>query len=237
MSRLPAILLGPVVLAQANALRRATPLLDPPPQPWGGVAGGRPEGTGAAQRILVIGDSTAIGTGVGAASESLGARVAARLSALDGSAVVWHATGHNGDTAAEVRRDFLPGVLRDLGGTDAPAGTAIVLVGWNDAMHLRSGRAFAADLTVLVRSLGARSRVLVVAAPHFERLAVLRQPLRLALGSAAAGLRREALAVCRREGATLVPGFDGASTASDGFHPDAAGYDRMAAAVVTALAS
>lgn len=243
MTRLPAILLAPVVLAQARALRRATPLLDPPPQPWDGIAGGaaapptadpapsdlNASGTARPRRILVIGDSTAIGTGVTAASDSLAARVAARLAALDGGSVAWRAIGHNGDTSAEVRRDFLPGARED------PADTVIVVVGWNDAMRLRSRRAVAGDLTVLVRELRTRRRVLVVAAPHFERLTVLPQPLRFALGSAARGVRRAALGVCTREGVALVPGFDGASTASDRFHPDAAGYERMAGAVVAAL--
>lgn len=239
MSRLPAILLGPAVLAQASALRKATPLLDPPPEPWEGVTGpGQPS-----RRVLLLGDSTAIGTGVQRASDSLGARIAARLADDDG-AVAWRAIGHNGDTAAQTRRDFLPAALEDA------AEVAVVLVGWNDAMHLRSPRAFRSDLEALVRALAARRpaapgnpgapappawRVLVVAPPHFEKLPVLRQPLRLALGSAARGLRRESLRVCAAEGATLVPGFDGRSTASDGFHPDAAGYERMAASVVAAL--
>lgn len=225
MSRLPAIVLGPAVFLQADALRRDIPLLDPPPEPWEGVAG---SGT-PARRVLVVGDSTAIGTGVSTASESLGARIAELLAARDGGAVAWRALGHNGDTSAEVRRDFLPAALED------PADTAVVLVGWNDAMHLRSGRAFRTDLTALVRALGAGRRMLIVAPPHFERLPVLRQPLRYALGSSAAGLRRQSLRVAAQLGAALVPGFDCRTTASDGFHPDAAGYRRMAAAVLAAL--
>jgi lysophospholipase L1-like esterase len=33
----------------------------------------------------------------------------------------------------------------------------------------------------------------------------------------------------------LVPGFEGAHVAHDGFHPDAAGYDAMAAAIAAVL--
>lgn len=224
MSRLPAILLAPVVLTQAAALKRATPLIDPPPEPWSGTAGsGEPT-----RRILALGDSTAIGTGTADAAQSLAARVAARLAERDGSTVSWRAIGHNGDTAAEVRRDFLTAARAD------PADDVIVLVGWNDAMRLVAPDAFARELEALL--LDAGFRPVLVLPPRFERYTVMPQPLRFALGASATGIRAAAERVALRIGIPSLEGFDGSSVApADGFHPDAAAYDRLAASVVGRL--
>ena len=69
----------------------------------------------------------------------------------------------------------------------------------------------------------------------FSDFAVLPQPLRSALGAHARGLARVAARVAREHGALFVPGFDGRSVASDGFHPDAMGYAGLAERVATAL--
>jgi lysophospholipase L1-like esterase len=111
----------------------------------------------------------------------------------------------------------------------------VLLVGWNDAMQVRSAGAFARDLDALLTRATA-DRVVVVGPPDFARYAVLPQPLRMALGAVAAGLARRAARVATAHGALLVTGFDGSHVARDGFHPDAAGYDRMAAAIAEALA-
>lgn len=229
MSRLPAILLGPAVLTQASALKKRTPLIDPPPEPWEGVAGSGAVG----RRILTLGDSTAIGTGTADAHDGLACRLAERLAVRDGATVAWRALGHNGDTAAQVRRDFLPAATED------PADDVIVLVGWNDAMGLVSPRVFARDFAALIRAIPARrpaTRMLAVLPPRFERYAVMPQPLRYALGASASGIRGAALREAARWGVPTIEGFDGSSVAeADGFHPDAAAYDRMAAAIVARL--
>lgn len=229
MSRLPAIVLGPAVLTQAAKLKRGTPLIDPPPEPWSGTAG-----SGAsARRILALGDSTAIGTGTADAAEGMAARVAARLAERDGSAASWRAIGHNGDTAAEVRRGFLAPALED------PWDDAIVLVGWNDAMRLVAPRAFEREFSALLRALAERrpgARIVAVLPPSFERYTVMPQPLRYALGASASGIRGAARRAAGRLGIPTVEGFDGSSvTPADGFHPDAPAYDRMAASVVEVL--
>lgn len=220
MSRATALLLAPVVLAQGARLRRTTPLLPAPP-------GDRMGGKGKL-RLVVVGDSTAVGTG----AESLADALPGRLGKLLGAR--WRAVGRNGATAADVLRDEID---EAAGG---PTDVAVLVVGWNDAMKLRSPRAFGRDLGALIDRLRVASplaRIVVVAPPAFENLEVLPQPLRSALGSAAAGLGRVSAQVAASKGALLAPGFDGRTVASDGFHPDGAGYARMAEGIAATVAS
>lgn len=220
MSRALAIALAPVIFVQAARVRRRTPLLAAPD-------GDRTGGTGKL-RLVVVGDSTAVGTGVDSLEDALPGRLGALLGAR------WRAVGRNGATAADVLRDH----IADAAG--GPADVAVLLVGWNDAMKLRSGRAFARDLGALIDRLVTASptgRVVVVAPPEFADFAVLPQPLRRALGAHAAGLAAIAARVADEHEVEFAPGFDGASvSAADRFHPDRAGYQRLAAGVANALA-
>lgn len=219
MSRLPVVLLAPVVLAQAARVRRATPLLPAP-------EGERVGGTGDL-RLVVVGDSTAVGTGTQSLDDALPGRLGALLGAR------WRVVGRNGATAADVLRDHID---EAAGG---PADVAVLLVGWNDALKLRSGRAFARDLGALIDRLRAASpegRIVVVAPPVFAAFTVLPQPLRHALGAHAAGLTRVAARVAASRGVDVAPGFDGGSVASDRFHPDGDGYASIAAGIAEVLA-
>lgn len=214
MSRARALLLAPVVLAQGARLRRQTPLLPEPP-------GNRTGGVGKL-RLVVVGDSTAVGTGAPSLDTALPGHLGREIGAR------WRVVGRNGATAADVLRDHID----DAAG--GPADLAVVMVGWNDAMKLRSPRAFGRDLGDLVdrlRAASPRGRVVVVAPPRFRNLEVLPLPLRDALGDAADGLSHVSAHVAAEHGALLAPGFDGHDVASDRFHPDAAGYARLAAGV------
>ncbi len=218
MTRALAVLLAPVVLAQAARVRRTTPILPAP-------AGERVGGTGKL-RLVVVGDSTAVGTG----TESLDDALPGRLGTLLGAR--WRVVGRNGATAADVLHDH---VDEAAGG---PADVAVLLVGWNDALTLRSDHAFARDLGSVIDRLVAASptgRVVVVAPPAFAAFVVLPQPLRAALGAHAAGLARTAARVAADRGVDIAPGFDGRSVASDRFHPDGNGYASIAAGIAATL--
>jgi lysophospholipase L1-like esterase len=218
MSRALAVLLAPVILTQAARLRRATPLL---PEPPGDRLGGK-----GGLRLVVVGDSTAVGTGAGSPKDALPGRLGKLLGAR------WRTVGANGATAAEVLRDHID----DAAG--GPTDVAVLVVGWNDAMKLRSGRAFARDLEQLIdrlRTASPDARLVLVAPPVFRDFAVLPHPLREALGAHAAGLTRIARRVAGERGVAIAPGFDGRTVAADGFHPDSAGYARMAAGVAEVL--
>ena len=222
MTRAPAFLLAPIVLVQGRGLSRRIPRMAPASPRSGGSR------LPSALRLLVFGDSTAIGTGVEQMADAMVGQLARRLP----ESVAWRAVGENGATSAEICERHLPEALSD------PADVAVVLVGWNDALHLRSAAAYAADLGALLDALRTRNpdaRLVVVGPPAFGDFAVLPQPLRLVLGAHARGLARAARRVAAERGVLFVPGFDGRSVASDGFHPDATGYATLAERVSAAL--
>lgn len=224
MSRIAAVLLAPIVLLQGRGLRRRIPHL-PSAVPRSG--GSRAPD---AIRLLVLGDSTAVGTGV----EQMADALVGQLARLLPESVSWRAVGESGATAQEVRESHLPEALAD------PADIAVVLVGWNDILRLRSGARFRENLGALLdalRTRNANARLVVVGPPRFGRFAALPQPLRFAVGAHANGLTRVAARVAARRGLIFASGFDGVDTADDGFHPDATGYAGLAERIVTHLAA
>jgi lysophospholipase L1-like esterase len=236
VSRLPALLLAPVVLRQARQLRDGVVRLP--------EARGAKDGLIAAAeahsarphplRLLVVGDSTAMGTGVAVLDDAIPGRLARLLvgTRAGASGVAWRAVGRSGATSKQVLDDFADAAVA------AHFDLAVVMVGWNDALRLRSGGEFARSLSALLQRLHAGSpdaRLAVVAPPAFAHFAILPNPLRVALGRHARGLTRAAARVARNHGAVVCPGFDGRSVASDRFHPDAAGYQRLAEGIAAAL--
>ncbi|CAN5499383.1 SGNH/GDSL hydrolase family protein [soil metagenome] len=223
MSRLPAVLLAPIVLVQGRRLRETIPRMQPAmPRAGGSSAAG-------ALRLLVLGDSSAVGTGVDQMADAVAGQVAKRIS----EPVAWRVVGANGLTSGEVLEQQLAEAL------SAPADLIVLLVGWNDALQMRSARAFGDDLAGLLDALYAHNptaRFVVVATPRFGDFAVYPQPLRAVLGAQVAGLTRAAESVAAEHGALLVPGFDGVHVSTDRFHPDATGYAAIADSIITALA-
>jgi lysophospholipase L1-like esterase len=235
VSRLPALLVAPVAVRQGRAVQRDTPRLPEAHGAHDGLIGGARGRTGKPLRLLVVGDSTAMGTGVSKLEDALPGQLAGLLSAgpaADGG-VAWRAVGRNGATAQEVLTEFATAAVAahfDLG---------VVMVGWNDTLRLRSGVEFSGALGAVLDRLHAASpdaHFVVVAPPDFGRFAALPNPLRWALGRHARGLTRRAERVARSHAAVLAPGFDGRSVASDRFHPDAAGYRALAEGIAAAMA-
>lgn len=223
MSRIPAVLLSPVVLVQGRQLRRTVPRL-PEASPRAG--GSRASG---ALRLLVIGDSSAVGTGVEQMTDALAGQLARRRP----EAVAWRVAGAAGLRSDEVLARHLPEALEE------PADLIVLLVGWNDALQLRSAGAFGTATAALLDALRTRNpgaRIALVAPPRFGSFAVFPQPLRAVLGAHVRGLTRAAARIASDHGVVLVPGFDGVRVASDRFHPDEAGYAALADAVLAALA-
>ncbi len=233
MSRIAALLLAPVVLRQAKRLREDVPRLPEAHGAKDGLVPGEagpdaaPSAVPHPLRLLVVGDSTAMGTGVSVLDDAIPGRLARLLAGTRAGSqgVAWRAVGRSGATSAQVHADFAATAVR------AHFDIAVVLVGWNDALQLRSPGEFARSLGALLDRLHEGSpdaRLLVVAPPEFAHFAVLPTPLRLALGFHARGLTRTSARVARKHHAVSAPGFDGQAVASDGFHPNATGYQRLA---------
>jgi lysophospholipase L1-like esterase len=119
-----------------------------------------------------------------------------------------------------------------------PTDIAVVLVGWNDALQLKTAARYGEELGAILDGLRQRNpdaHLAVVGPPVFGAFAALPQPLRSALGSHARGLTRVAARVAAERRVPYVEGFDGVHVAVDGFHPDAAGYAGLAERVAGAL--
>jgi lysophospholipase L1-like esterase len=222
MSRVPAVLLAPIVLVQGSRLRKSIPRMSPAePRSGGSRAAG-------ALRLLVLGDSSAVGTGVEQMADALAGQLARRMP----EPVAWRVVGANGLRSDEVLHDQLAPALAE------PADLIVVLVGWNDALQMRSAREFGAataELLDALREHNPDARLVLVAAPQFGRFTVYPQPLRAVLGAHVAGITAVARELTSARGIPLVPGFDGVHVSADRFHPDAIGYGELADAILATL--
>lgn len=221
LSRAAAVLRGAVILPQGRRLRRETPRLPDAPGPWLGAA----EGAGEPLHLLVLGDSTAAGVGVDHADLGLGGRLAEALAARTGRAVSWRAHGRNGATAADLVRGHLAAAL------DGPVDVLFLTVGANDALALRSARAFRRDVRRIVGATRAQhpaSVVLMSSLPAFFRFRLLPEPLRGTLYRHSRALEAAARTIVDAEPEARMspppPPYTEGFFASDEFHPSALGY-------------
>jgi len=226
------LVLGPVLLRQAGAVRRTALRLPEASGPRDGVVGeGEPR-----LRLLVVGDSSAAGVGLRHQSQALALPLATLLAERAGTAVSWQLLARTGlDT---------PGAVELLAQARvAPADVVVTALGVNDVTSQLSAGAFVTHTaqlwSELKRSTGATWGV-ACGLPPMGRLTAIPQPLRWYLGRYAAVLdaslrewaRRHALGHCSL-GWTDDPAF----LAPDGFHPGPALYPQWAARLADAIVS
>ncbi|GAB4475691.1 MAG: SGNH/GDSL hydrolase family protein [Burkholderiaceae bacterium] len=229
------IALGPLLLWQAQRVRRDTPRLP--------VAAGAPAGeagSGAPLRLLVIGESTAAGVGAAHHGEALAGELAVRLARRLGRRVLWRVLGENGATARRA--------LRVLEAADtAPADLAVVALGVNDVLEQTRAARWQSVMAALVARLHARTgarEVILLEVPPLARFPALPRPLRDVLGADARRLDARLARIAARPDAREPRvrhyrfAFDGAREffARDGFHPSARGYARWAELIAARLA-
>lgn len=219
------LLLSPWLLWQAKRTRATTPRLP--------EAGGAPSGqsgeAGPALRLLVVGESTAAGVGVGDHQQGLAAHLAAQLSRRHGRIVLWRTVGVNGIRAAALIRHLPRAPETDV---------AIISLGVNDTTGLTRRRGYRQALAELIAELR-RDRadlpVYLLAVPPMQRFTALPRPLRDLLGWRAQGLDRvqqhlaRTLAGVHHLAYPLVEGKD--LLAEDGYHPSEQGYALIARTV------
>ena len=226
VSRPLAVLLAPVLVLQGRRVRRRTPVL---PEAAGERTGIEGEG-GDRLRLVVLGESPAAGVGVPDQRDGLARRLAAEITRRRGGAVAWTVCARTGATAARVTRDLVP---------IAPTGqdVAVVVLGVNDSLRLRSRRAWRAEVGRLLDDLAPHlapgGQVVLTGVPDLGAFPSLPQPLRAVLGWHARALDRQLAGLAgRRPGVQHVPGppLTGPEMFSvDAFHPNADSYARWAA--------
>ena len=212
--------LAPVLFAQGRRLRRDTPILPDAALPWTGtVTGENP------LRLLVLGDSTAVGVGSETQGDALPGNLARELRERWGRGVEWTAIGESGATSRDLVERFLPLAL------EAEYDFVFLTVGANDALKIRTRAAFSRDVRSILSQLRSRNpdAVLMMSSlPAFYRFELLPQPLKQSLYRHSSSLESAARSV--------VAGFDNCFMspkpppytegffASDLFHPSSQGY-------------
>lgn len=222
--------LAPVLVVQAWRTARRTPRLDPAAGDEHGFvpaadASAHP-GAEPAFRVVVIGESTAVGVGAARLAEALPGCLAEVLRDRLRRSVAWTVSGESGATARRVATGLVPppgGVRPDL---------VVLTVGINDLIKRRPLRRWAADLADLVSLLRGRyadATLVVAGMPPVHRFPAVPQPLRRVLGARARAMDRIMRDTARAAGAVHAPmdeamARDRALFAVDGFHPSPAGY-------------
>jgi len=229
LSRAAALLRGAVILPQGRRLRRDTPRLPDAPAPWHGRSDPGGGGSGSAGErplhLLVLGDSTAAGVGVDHAELGLGGRLADAVAEHTARTVDWRALGRNGATARDLVRGYLAPAL------DGPVDILFLTVGANDALALRSTRAFRRDVRRIVRATRAQhpdAVILMSSLPAFFRFRLLPEPLRGTLYRHSRALEAAARSIVDAEHDARMspppPPYTEGFFAIDEFHPSALGY-------------
>jgi len=225
-SRLVAAALAPVLLVQGRRVRRVIPRLADAAFPWHGSLDGPVDPAAAPPvRILVLGDSTAAGVGADTQDNALPGNIARAVRDHWGAGSTWNAFGANGATARDIVEQYLAAA------SAASYDFIFLSIGANDALTLRSRRAFARDVRTILRRLRVVSPsalILMSSLPAFFRFEALPQPLRWALYLHSTSLENAARAVVAGEPGVLMspppPPYTPGFFASDRFHPSASGY-------------
>jgi lysophospholipase L1-like esterase len=217
------VLLAPLIYAQANRLRATALELPEPPGPREGVAG---EGE-LALRLLVAGDSSAVGIGARSQDEALALPLARDLAQRLRGAVRWQLFAESGITSEGLLHKLMHGHVH-------PADVAVVVVGVNDItkeVPLQHALRKRGEIATWLRTHAQVAHVVFPAAPDMDHFPALPQPLSWLAGKLS---RRNNEAQARwaetQSGVSHVA-MDGVTHrtlfAEDGFHPAPALYKRV----------
>jgi lysophospholipase L1-like esterase len=210
----------PIILPQALYTRRTALRLPP--------AAGQPHGlagagfAGEPLRLLLVGESTVAGVGVGSLQAALPGQLAEALARRLQRPVQWRAWGENGITAGQASQRLLPGALAE------PVDLALLVFGVNDTTGLSSLRQWQQPLRQMAWQLGqGGAQVAFSAVPPLEHFRALPWLLRQVLGARGRildhSLRRLAAEVGAQHCAVELE-FACEYLAEDGYHPSGSGY-------------
>jgi lysophospholipase L1-like esterase len=183
-------------------------------------------------RLVLLGDSSALGVGVDRVAETVGGRLAELLSARDGGSggrrVELSSVAVSGSRAADLGTQVARALLGER------PDVAVILVGANDVLRLHRPAYSAGHLAAAVRRLVEAGAVVVVGTcPDLGAVRAFAPPLRQLAGLVGRRMARvQAQAVLAAGGVavdlgqTTGPVFraDSGTLCRDGFHPSADGY-------------
>ncbi len=192
-------------------------------------------------RLVLLGDSTALGVGVERVTETVGGQLATLLADGPGGRRVELSSvavsgSRSGDLGTQVAR-ALVGRRPDI---------AVILVGGNDAIHFGRPAEAAEHLAAAVRRLrGVGVPVVVGTAPDLGAARAFPPPLRQLVGWQGRRLARARTAAVKTAGGVAVDlagqtgavfRADAGTYCHDGYHPSADGYRVWAHALLPAVA-
>jgi lysophospholipase L1-like esterase len=232
--------LMPLLVTQGKRVRATALKLPEAAGERHGVAGsGR-----VALRVLIVGDSSAAGVGVGTQDEAFAGQLAQALAERTGAAVGWQLVATSGHTAGDAARAL-------TGATLAAADLLVTALGVNDVVSQTRPAQFLAALDEIHALAVTRASVTHTwhcGLPPMGIFPLLPQPLRWVLGRDAAHLDHALVRHLQGQAGRLhlplpeaprVPGRDDATPegwmARDGFHPGLLGYRQWGRQVAAAL--
>jgi lysophospholipase L1-like esterase len=231
------LLLAPLLFVQARRVRRVTPRLPAADGPHEGVTGPGPNPL----RLLVVGESTAVGVGVSTHDEGLAGQTARALAGMMGRPVSWRVLGRSGASA----RKLVVEVIEPAGAIDADV--VVVALGVNDTISLSRVGHWRRALEALRQVIGRSSPdavIVISGVPPMQHFPAFPPPLCHVLGVRARVLDRAAVRWVRRHAAVVhvphpsaPPADVGAMFCADRFHPSARGYAQWGAALAAAASS
>ncbi len=225
----------PVLAAQGARLMRRVP--DVPEAQGarhgvvgaGSAAGSLSDPASAPFRLLVIGESTAVGVGAPTQRLGLAGQLALALQRRSGRDVQWRVVGRSGFTAAQVRHQLLA-TLTPRAPRDA-VDLAVVVLGVNDTRGLTRPRQWRQHVQAIVRGVQAQTHarsVLFTGVPRMGDFLGLPWPLRDVLDARSRMLDAAlGAAVAELAGVDHVPftvRIPPELFCHDGFHPAPEGY-------------
>jgi len=230
----------PLLIAQGRRVRDTALKLPEAAGERHGVAGtGR-----VALRVLIVGDSSAAGVGVGTQDEAFAGQLAQALAERTGAAVGWQLVATSGHTAQDAARALANATL-------ATADLLVTALGVNDVVSQTRPAQFLRSLDEIHALAMARAQITHswhCGLPPMGTFPLLPQPLRWILGRDAAHL--DNALVDHLEGQTgrlhlplpdapHLPGKNDSTPegwmARDGFHPGLLGYRQWGRQVAEAI--
>jgi len=217
------IVLAPLIYAQARYLRGTMPLLPEPEGQRSGVTG-----TGKPLRLLIAGDSSAVGVGADTQENGLAVPLTRSLAARLEAQLHWQLLGKTGLTSE--------GLLQHLSGAELqPADIALVILGANDITNEVSlGRALRhrGEIVSLLRQRAGISHIVFTGVPEMQVFPALPHPLAWYAGLHASRNNRAQARWVKQHRNVHHADISGLAHANimgaDGYHPSPALYALVA---------